>query len=91
MGDHGVETYTGLVMRRAFMLYTVELNFSDPAREEAWHAWYETYLAHLVSLPGLSTAQRFRAVDPGAQPWSWLQVFRSAQAAHLGHGGGQER
>jgi hypothetical protein len=60
------------------MLYTVELNFSDPAREEAWHAWYETYLAHLVSLPGLSTAQRFRAVDPGAQPWEYLALYSVA-------------
>ena len=47
-------------------MYTVELNFSDPARAEEWHAWYETYLAQLVLVPGLSTAQRFRAVAHGA-------------------------
>ncbi len=43
------------------MIYKVELSFSDPAREDEWNAWYETYLAQLVSLPGLSTAQRHRA------------------------------
>ena len=57
------------------MIYTVELNFSDPAREEEWNAWYETYLAQLVSLPGLSTAQRFRAVTPGTSTWAYLALY----------------
>jgi hypothetical protein len=64
--------------RRAFVIYTVELNFSDPAREDEWNAWYETYLAQLVSLPGLSTAQRFRAVAPGAQRWEYLALYSVA-------------
>jgi hypothetical protein len=46
--DQGVESLTVLVMRRACVMYTVELNCSDPARAEEWHAWYETYLAQLV-------------------------------------------
>lgn len=78
------------------MIYTVELNFSDPAREEAWNAWYETYLAQLVSLPGLSTAQRFRAVVPGAQPWDYLALYSVAsldvfesEAYHRIGGGGK--
>ena len=77
------------------MIYTVELNFSDPAREDEWNAWYETYLAQLVSLPGLSTAQRFRAVTPGAQPWEYLalysiaslDVFESEAYRNMGGGG----
>ncbi len=60
------------------MIYTVELRFSDPAREDEWNAWYETYLAQLVSLPGLSTAQRFRAVAPGAQRWEYLALYSVA-------------
>ena len=60
------------------MIYTVELNFSDPAREEEWNAWYETYLAQLVSLPGLSTAQRFRAVAPGTSTWEYLALYSVA-------------
>jgi hypothetical protein len=59
-------------------MYTVELTFSDPAREDEWNAWYETYLAQLVLLPGLSTAQRFRAVTPGAQPWEYLALYSIA-------------
>ena len=76
-------------------MYTVELNFSDPAREAEWHAWYETYLAQLVSLPGLSTAQRFRAVAPGTQSWEYLalysvaslEVFASDAYRSIGGGG----
>jgi hypothetical protein len=60
------------------VIYTVELNFSDPAREDEWNAWYETYLAQLVSLPGLDTAQRFRAVAPGAQHWEYLALYSVA-------------
>jgi hypothetical protein len=63
---------------RAFVIYTVELNFSDTAREDAWNAWYETYLAQLVSLPGLFTAQRFRAVDPSVQRWDYLALYSVA-------------
>ena len=77
------------------MIYTVELNFSDAAREDAWNAWYETYLAQLVSLPGLSTAQRFRSVAPGAQRWEYLalysvasiDVFESEAYRKIGGGG----
>jgi hypothetical protein len=75
-------------------MYTVELNFSDPAREGEWNAWYETYLTQLVSLPGLSTAQRFRAVAPDAQPWTYLALYSVASLdvfeseAYRGIGGG---
>lgn len=77
------------------MIYTVELNFSDPAREAEWNAWYETYLVQLVALPGLSTAQRFRALAPGTQPWTYLalysvaslDVFASEAYRRIGGGG----
>jgi len=77
------------------VIYSVELNFSDPEREDEWHAWYESYLAQLVSLPGLSTAQRFRAVRPGVQSWEYLalysvaslDVFTSQAYQHMGGGG----
>ena len=49
------------------MIYTVELNYSDPSTADEWSAWYETYLRQLVSLDGLDTAQRFRAQSPDTQ------------------------
>jgi len=76
------------------VIYSVELNFSDPAREAEWSAWYETYLQELVSLPGLDTAQRFQAVTPDAQHWRFLALY-SLQSlevyqteAYRGIGGG---
>lgn len=57
------------------MIYTVELNYSDPTTADAWSEWYETYLAQLVSLEGLNTAQRFRAVQKNAQFWEYLAVY----------------
>jgi len=57
------------------VIYSVELNFSDAAREKEWHAWYETYLQKLVSLPGLDTAQRFEAVSRDAQYWRFLALY----------------
>lgn len=76
-------------------MYTVELHCSDPAREEEGNAWYETYLAQLVALPGLSTAQRFRAVAPGTSTWPYLalysvaalDVFESEAYRSIGGGG----
>lgn len=57
------------------MIYSVELNFSDPSRETEWHAWYETYLLKLVSLDGLNTAQRFQAVAPEMVTWRFLAIY----------------
>lgn len=59
------------------MIYTVELNFTDPATAD-WHTWYETYLKQLVTLPGLSTAQRFRAVTKDARRWEYLALYSLA-------------
>lgn len=61
--------------RKPAVIYSVELNFSDSAREVEWNAWYETYLQKLVSLPGLDTAQRFQAVSPDAQHWRFLALY----------------
>lgn len=57
------------------MIYTVELNYSDPSTAEDWSAWYETYLQQLVSLEGLDTAQRFQAVAKDAQFWEYLAIY----------------
>lgn len=45
------------------MIYMVDHVFTDPAQEPAWHEWYAGYLQKLLSVPGIHTAQRFKAVD----------------------------
>ncbi|MED5358451.1 MAG: hypothetical protein VYD85_08555 [Pseudomonadota bacterium] len=57
------------------MIYTVELNFSDASKTDEWNAWYETYLKQLVSLDGLETAQRFRAVAGSEPTWEYLALY----------------
>ena len=57
------------------MIYTVELNYSDPSTTTEWCSWYETYLRQLISLEGLDTAQRFQAVNKDTQFWEYLAVY----------------
>ncbi len=57
------------------MIYAVELNFSDASKTDEWNAWYETYLKQLVSLDGLETAQRFRAVAGSEPTWEYLALY----------------
>jgi hypothetical protein len=57
------------------MIYTVELNYSDPTTADNWSVWYETYLRQLVFLDGLDTAQRFRAQSPDTQFWEYLAIY----------------
>lgn len=51
------------------MLYMVELDFQRTSREAEWNAWYETHVNKLLSLGGLSTAQRFRCLSPFPSPY----------------------
>src|SRR5262245_10559880 len=55
------------------MIYMVDHIFADPALEPAWHEWYSGYLRKLVSVPGIHTAQRFRAI--GHSPARFLAMY----------------
>ena len=61
------------------MIYTVELNFSEPDREAEWHTWYESYLKKLVSLDGW----RFLAL----YSLDSLDVYASEAYRNIGGGG----
>ena len=52
------------------MIYMVEMDFRNPAREADWHAWYLGHVAKLIrNVPGFSASQRFRAITPTPSPW----------------------
>ena len=55
------------------MIYMVDHVFAEPAAEPAWHAWYSGYLRKLVAVPGLHTAQRFKAI--GCTPSRYLAMY----------------
>jgi hypothetical protein len=69
--------------------------YDDAATESAWHDWYAGYLRKLVSVPGIDTAQRFRALD--CSPPRYLAMYSVASAdvyeseayRNMGGGGSQ--
>jgi len=69
--------------------------YTDPTTEQAWHEWYSGYLQKLVSVPGIRTAQRFKAID--CTPSRYLamysiesaEVYSSAAYKEIGGGGSQ--
>ena len=74
------------------MIYMVDHVYADPATEPAWHEWYASYLRKLVSVPGLRSAQRFKAL--GCTPSRYLAMYSIESAdvftsgAYKGIGGG---
>ena len=69
--------------------------FADPATEPEWHAWYAGYLQKLIAVPGIRSAQRFKAL--GCSPSRYLamytvdsaDVYTSASYTNMGGGGSQ--
>jgi len=68
------------------MIYMVEMEFRDSAREHDWHTWYLAHTTQLVrNVPGFTATQRFRCLTPTASPWLALHevagpdVFESAE------------
>ena len=55
------------------MIYMVDHVFADSALEPDWHEWYAGYLRKLISVPGIHTAQRFRAIGPA--PARFLAMY----------------
>ena len=79
------------------MIYMVDHVYTDPGTEAAWHAWYAEYLHKLVSVPGIHSAQRFKAL--GCAPSRYLamysidseEVYSSAPYKAIGGGGSQSK
>lgn len=77
------------------MIYMVDHVYTDTATEPAWHEWYAGYLRKLISVPGIHSAQRFKAV--GRTPSRYLamysieseEVYTSEGYKNIGGGGSQ--
>src|SRR5258708_38381115 len=50
------------------MIFTSESGLTDPSRVAEWDEWYRGHLAAMVAVPGITSAQRFRALDEGPPP-----------------------
>jgi hypothetical protein len=42
------------------MIFMSQSGLSDPAREPEWDAWYDEHLRVMTTVPGISSAQRFK-------------------------------
>jgi hypothetical protein len=61
------------------MLYMVEMDFRNPAREHDWHVWYLEHVTSLIrNVPGFRATQRFRAVTATPSPWLAMHDVASA-------------
>lgn len=77
------------------MIYMVDHVFADAPTEPEWHAWYSAYLRKLVAVPGIHSAQRFKAI--GCAPSRYLAMYTVESAAvftsdaykQMGGGGSQ--
>lgn len=61
------------------MIYMVDHVYMDPTTEGEWHEWYAGHIRDLLSVPGLSTAQRFKAI--GVTPSRFLAMYTIESAA----------
>ena len=50
------------------MIFTSESGLTDPSRIAEWDCWYRGHLAAMAAVPGVGSAQRFRALEEGPPP-----------------------
>ena len=50
------------------MIFTSESGLTDPSRIAEWDSWYRGHLAAMAAVPGVGSAQRFRALREGPPP-----------------------
>ena len=60
------------------MIFTSESGLTDPSRRAEWDAWYRGHLAAMASVPGVSSAQRFRVLADGPPPSLAMYTVASA-------------
>jgi hypothetical protein len=52
----------------AAVIFTSQSGLTDAGRSALWDAWYLGHLEAMASVPGIGSAQRFAALDPGPPP-----------------------
>lgn len=50
------------------MIFMSQSGITEPGRERDWDQWYLDHLNIMVSVPGISSAQRFKTSTPGHSP-----------------------
>jgi hypothetical protein len=50
------------------MIFMSQSGITDPSRESDWDAWYLKHLEIMATVPGVSSAQRFKTTTAGHSP-----------------------
>jgi hypothetical protein len=60
------------------MIFMSQSGLTDRAREAQWDEWYIEHLRIMATVPGVSSAQRFKTDTPGHSPSLAIYSFASA-------------
>ena len=60
------------------MIFMSQSGLSDPGREQEWDAWYIEHLRIMKTVPGISSAQRFKTESRGYSPSLAMYTIASA-------------
>jgi hypothetical protein len=61
------------------MIFMSQSGITDPARAVDWDAWYVEHLRIMLTVPGISSAQRFKTDSPGHSPSLAMYTISSAE------------
>ncbi len=61
------------------MIFMSQSGLADPAREKDWDAWYVEHLRIMLTVPGVSSTQRFKTDSPGHSPSLAMYTIASAE------------
>jgi len=60
------------------MIFMSQSGLIDPGREQEWDAWYVEHLRIMMTVPGISSAQRFKTEGQGYSPSLAMYTIASA-------------
>jgi hypothetical protein len=60
------------------MIFMSQSGLADAGREKEWDAWYVEHLRTMMTVPGISSAQRFKTDSPGYSPSLAMYTIASA-------------
>src|SRR3990170_5165971 len=61
------------------MIFMSQSGITDPARAVEWDAWYVEHLRIMLTVPGISSTQRFKTDSPGYPPSLAMYIIAGAE------------
>lgn len=61
------------------MIFMSQSGITDESRAKEWDAWYVEHLRTMLTVPGITSAQRFKTGSPGYSPSLAMYTIASAE------------